>query len=412
MSEQKIKGVNRRSFLGTLSKVTALGSISLSPLGVLAKKEEPVAKPTEGSHVFLAQPYLQMLGPDRMSIRWITAQPSYSWVEYGENATTDKKAHSVTDGLVNANNRIHEVVLEGLQPGKAYQYRVASKEVKEFQPYKLTYGETINSEVHSFATLDANAKEVNWLVLNDIHDRPESFSQLVNLNQNDPYQFVFLNSDMFDYQTNEEQIINHLLTPCTASFASKKPLLFVRGNHETRGKYARQLKEYFTNPGGEYFTFQAGPVFAIALDTGEDKEDTHPVYAGIVDFDTYREKQAQWLEKQLQSRAFKKAKFRVVMMHIPPFYSGEGHGALHCRKLFSPLFDKYKVDLVIAGHTHKYGVHKPVAGNHKYPIIIGGGPRDGNRTLIKVKADQNNLKLRMLCDNDTEVGSYELTATR
>jgi hypothetical protein len=28
-------------------------------------------------------------------------------VEYGENGIADKKAHSVTDGLVNAYNRIH-----------------------------------------------------------------------------------------------------------------------------------------------------------------------------------------------------------------------------------------------------------------------------------------------------------------
>lgn len=411
MSEQ-IKPVNRRSFLGTISKVTALGSLSFSPLAVFANREKPVSKPYAGEHVFLAQPYLQMLGPDRMSIRWITARPSYGWVEYGEKESTNKKAHAVTNGLVDAYTRIHEVVVEGLQPGKTYHYRVASKEIKEFQPYKLTYGDTIQSEVHSFATLDPNAKEVSWLVLNDIHDRPASFAHLVNLNGNEPYDFVFLNGDMFDYQTDEKQIIDHLLTPCAACFASKKPLLFVRGNHETRGKYARQLKDYFTNPGGEYFSFQAGPVFAIALDTGEDKEDSHPVYAGITDFDAYREKQAVWLEKQMQSKAFKKAAFRVVMMHIPPFYSGDGHGTLHCRKLFSPLFDKYKIDLVIAGHTHTHGVHKPVSGQHSYPIVIGGGPKEGRRTLIKVKADQHKLRLQMLGDNGTEVGSYLLASSR
>jgi acid phosphatase type 7 len=412
MPEQKIPAVNRRSFLGRVSKLTALGTISLSPLGALAGREKPVSKPPESSHVFLAQPYLQMLGPDRMSIRWITALPSYGWVEYGENGSTGKKAHSVTDGLVDAYNRIHEVVLEGLQPGKTYQYRVASKEIKEFQPYKLTYGETINSEVHTFSTLDPKTKETSWLILNDIHDQPASFAHLMSLNGNDPYDFVFLNGDMFDHQTDEKQIIDHLLVPCTTCFASKKPMLFVRGNHETRGKYARQLKDYFTNPGGEYFSFQADPVFAIALDTGEDKEDTHPVYAGIVDFDAYRQQQAVWLEKQMQTRAFKKAKFRVVMMHIPPFYSGKGHGTLHCRSLFSPLFEKYKVDLVISGHTHRYGVHKPVAGEHRYPIIIGGGPKEGSRTLIKVKADQHKLRLQMLDDKGTEVGKYELTSSR
>lgn len=412
MSEQKLKPVNRRNFLGTISKATALGTIGLSPLAVLAGEKETKEEPLAGEHIFLSKPYLQMQAPGQMSIRWISNKPSYSWVEYGENGSADKKAHTVTDGLVDAYNCIHEVLIEGLVPGKTYQYRVASKEIISFEPYKLTYGETINSELHSFTAPDPNSKEVSWLVLNDIHDRPASFGQLLKLNGNDPYDFVFLNGDMFDYQADEKQIIDHLLTPCTEVFASKKPLLFVRGNHETRGLYARHLKDYFSNPGGEYFTFQQGPVFAIALDTGEDKPDEHPVYAGIVDFDRYRERQAVWLEKQMQTKAFKKAKFRVVMMHIPPFYSGDWHGTLHCRKLFSPLFDKYKIDLVISGHTHTHGIHKAVAGSHNYPIVIGGGPSTGTRTLIKIKADQSKLTLQMLSDNGTEVGNYEVKASR
>ena len=412
MTQQKLNPVNRRNFLGTISRATALGTIGLSPLAALAGEKETKEEPLAGEHIFLAKPYLQMQGPNQMSIRWITNKPSYSWVEYGENENAYKKAHTVTDGLVDAYNRIHEVLIEDLLPGKTYQYRVASKEIILFEPYKLTYGETINSELHSFTAPDPNSKEISWLVLNDIHDRPASFGPLLNLNGNDPYDFVFLNGDMFDYQADEKQIIDHLLTPCTEVFASKKPLLFIRGNHETRGKYARQLKDYFSNPGGEYFTFQAGPVFAIALDTGEDKPDEHPVYAGIVDFDRYRERQAVWLEKQMQTRAFKKAKFRVVMMHIPPFYSGDWHGTLHCRKLFSPLFDKYKIDLVISGHTHTYGIHKAVAGSHNYPIVIGGGPGSGTRTLIKIKADQRNLTLQMLGDNGNEVGNYVVKASR
>lgn len=413
MSELPNNALNRRNFLGSITRATALGTAALTPFGALAKEAATAPATAEAEHVFLAKPYLQAMTANSMTIRWITARPCYSWVEYGEQGTVlDKKAHAVTDGLVNAYNRVHEVVIEGLQPGKTYGYRVVSKDIKEFQPYKLTYGDTIQSDTYSFNTINPAVKEVSWLILNDIHDRPASFGHLMGLNKDNPYDFVFLNGDMFDYQTDEQQIIDHLLTPCTAAFASNKPLLFVRGNHETRGKYARNLKDYFSNPGGQYFSFQWGPVFAIALDTGEDKEDNTPVYAGIVDFDAYRIKQAAWLETQLQSKAYKKAKYRVVMMHIPPHYSGKGHGALHCREMFSPLFDKYKVDIVISGHTHTYGVHPPVAGQHNYPLIIGGGPNEGKRTLIRVKADQQKLSLQMLKDDGTEVGKYEILAKR
>lgn len=409
----KKSGLPRRQFLGAISKAGVLGTLSATPLAGMAKEFQKVsARPAEG-HVFLTRPYVQAPTSNSICINWITNKLCYSWVEYGEDNILDKKAHHTTDGFVAAYNRINCIELTGLKPATTYRYKVYSKEILSFQPYKLTYGETISSEEYSFTTTDPKATSASWLILNDIHDRPESFAPLLALNGTDPYDFVFLNGDMFDYQTDEDQIINHLLNPCTDAFASHKPFMFVRGNHETRGKYARELKQYFANiDKGHYFSFTQGPVFNIVLDTGEDKEDTHPVYAGIVDFDAYRREQAFWLKEQLKSKAFKKAKFRVVMMHIPHYHSGDGHGTIHCREMFGSLFNQYKIDLLISGHTHTYGVHEPEPGKHHFPIIIGGGPKNGNRTLIKLKADQQRLDLQMLRDDGVEVGRYTILSKR
>lgn len=412
MSEKKLT-MHRRTFLGNISKAGILGALAATPAAAMAKQiQQMAARPAEG-HIFLAKPYLQNPSSTGMSIMWITNKLCYSWVEYGEGDKLDRKAHEIKDGLVNAYNRVNAVKLETLKPATRYSYRVASKEITDFQPYKLTYGETIHSDVFTFSTPDPKAGTASWLVMNDIHDRPKSFAQLMQLNGTDPYDYVFFNGDIFDYQTDEQQIIDHMLTPCSEAFASQKPFLFVRGNHETRGKFARNLGDYYSNINNQYyFSYSTGPVFNIVLDTGEDKEDTHPVYAGIVDFDVYRRQQASWLEKQMQSEAFKKAKFRVVMMHIPHYYAGDAHGTLHCRELFAPLFDKYKIDLFIAGHTHKFGVFDPVPGKHSYPIIIGGGPKEGTRTLIKIKADKKVLRLHMIKDDGTEVGKYQINSKR
>lgn len=76
------------------------------------------------------------------------------------------------------------------------------------------------------------------------------------------------------------------------------------------------------------------------------------------------------------------------------------------------MFEEHKIDLFIAGHTHRHGIHQPVGGKHAYPVVIGGGPKEGARTIMHVKADRKTLKLVMLKDDGTEAGKVELNAKR
>lgn len=397
----------RRDFIGLVSKTSIIGLGGASVLSSALAKEHKNELSDE--HIFLTKPYLQNPGFNTMTVMWITAKDTYSWVEYREEGGELKTANAVTDGMVDANNRIHRIVLNDLKSEKRYTYKVFSKEITDYQPYKITYGSTIESDENEFTTPGLNSEKVSLLIMNDIHDRPKSIPHLIGLNGKDPFDFVFFNGDMFDFQKDQEQIIQNMINPCTNTFASSVPFMYTRGNHETRGKFARQLPAYFNNiDAAQYFAFTHGPVHFIALDTGEDKEDSAPVYAGLVNFDAYRRKQAVWLEQQLKSSDYRKAKFKIVLMHIPHYHSGDWHGTMHCREVFGPLFNKYKIDLMISGHTHTYGIHKPQEG-HNFPIVIGGGPNDGKRTLIKLKADKHALNLSMIKDDGQEVGTYEIT---
>jgi len=350
-------------------------------------------------------PYLQSPLPGKITVRWITHEPCFSWVEYGESADRlTQKAMATEFGLVEAYNTVHAITLTDLLPGRQYFYRICSKKIDSFEPYKLVYGETFAGEPVSFETIHPGAESVSFLVLNDIHDRPESFPHLLQYKGDEKRDFVFLNGDMFNYQDDEDQLVNHLLQPISGLSATT-PFIFSRGNHETRGKFARRLPEYFnSSEQGFYFSFQFGPMYAIVLDSGEDKPDDTPVYAGIVDFDHYRQVQAEWLKKEAAKKSFKKAKYKVVFSHIPLFNSGDWHGPLHCRQVWNDIFNEAKIDVLISGHTHVYGIHPPVKGQHNYPIVIGGGPQDGKRTIIKVKADSEAFVLDMTDDSGKQVG--------
>lgn len=404
----------RRQFIRRVSGIGAAGlAASCLPASVMASASRQLPAHPEKGHVFLTPPYLQAPAPDAMTVMWIANLPSYSWVEYGETEQLGQRSDRASAGLVEAYNRVNCIVLRDLKPGTRYHYRVCSQQITDFQPYKLSYGDTIHSALYSFTTPSERPDSVSMLILNDIHDRPYSFADLMKWKGERAADFVFLNGDMFDYQTDEQQLIDHLITPCTATFASEIPFMFVRGNHETRGKFRGEIHHYFRNPqGAQYFAFRWGPVHFTVLDTGEDKPDDAPVYAGLVRFDAYREEQARWADEVMRTPAFREAPFRVALLHIPQYYSGDWHGTMHVRQLFAPLFNRHGIDLSISGHTHRYGVFDPVKGDHHYPIIIGGGPQTGKRTIIRLHADAGRLDLRMIRDDGVEVGAYQLKAKR
>lgn len=308
----KLNKNTRRSFLTkSIASVTGAVVASALPISAFAEERNSDVLPVDDSHSFLTKPYLQAPSANGMTIMWLTNLKCLNWVEFGETEKLGTKAQQTTNGMLNTHSKINCVSINGLKPNTQYFYRVFSKQILDFQPYKMTFGEIISSEIYSFATLNPEAEQVNWLVMNDIHDRPESFRDLMQLNNGKSYDFVFLNGDMFDYQTDENQIVKHLLNPCSL-FSTTKPFMLVRGNHETRGKFSRNLCDYYYNyDNKEYYSFKMGPVFTMVLDTGEDKKDSHPVYGGAIDFDKYREEQAVWLEEQMKTKAFKKAAFRV-----------------------------------------------------------------------------------------------------
>ena len=397
---------NRRKFL---EKFAQLGTLTTLP--VLATEAAPTPVLEEKNH-FIAGPYLQNLLSDEITIMWITHKNSLSWVEYGEGAYLSKKAFAYQDGLIEANNRINKITISGLTAGANHKYRIVSTEILGYSGSKVHFGETIMSGIYSFKTPAANEEEFKMVVFNDIHDRAQTIPQLLyrhgfSGNTRD-FDFVVFNGDTFETTNNETQIIEHLLKPCGDVFSTERPFVFVQGNHEVRGAFSRQLPQYFASPNHKfYYAFTRGPVRFVVLDAGEDKTDDNWEYGGLSAFDRYREIQKKWLEQEIETPEFKKAPFRIVLIHISPFHSGDWHGPMHCQKVFGPVLNKAKIDLQISGHTHRYATHEP-DNTHNYPIVIGGGPVEGNRTLIKLHATSKELNLQMIRDDGEVVGKFNL----
>jgi hypothetical protein len=79
---------------------------------------------------------------------------------------------------------------------------------------------------------------------------------------------------------------------------------------------------------------------------------------------------ARWLDREIASQEFRKARWHVLVVHIPLY--GEACSE-HARPLYLPVLDKTKFDLEINGHIHVSRLLKPGAAGNPHPVVSVGG---------------------------------------
>lgn len=343
-------------------------------------------------------PYLQAPSPTGMTIVWITNRNCVSKVIYGTSSgALTESAVSSQHGLIDANTALHRVSLRGLKPGTTYYYRAVSTEIVDFKPYKTTYGQTVQSDLWQFTTLDERKERFRFVVLNDRHEKVPALRTALRSVGWDTVDLAFFNGDMISDPMTEQQIFRGFLDPCCNLFAAAVPFVYVRGNHETRGLLARRFMNWFpTDSGRYYYSISHGGVCFTMLDAGEDKADTSNEYSGLVDFERYLKEETEWLRKEVETEAFRKANFRVVVVHIPPTGMVDPKFIREKWALdtWGPIFEKAKVDVVFSGHTHQYAEIPPREGKNAFPLIIGG-----TETVIRCEVDGQRLSI-VVTNND------------
>lgn len=362
-----------------------------------ARGENPLAQTTNAAPsstplTITHGPFLQGPSETAVTISWATSRKCVSRVEYRQESSTEWHTNSPAHhGLVDANVTYHNAALSGLEPGTGYRYRVVSREIVQFLPYKVTYGDTVTSAEGHFTTLDTRKQSFSFIAVNDRHEKAAALAaSLTSVNWTN-VDLVFLNGDMVNAATNEQQIYECVVDPCVQKFAEVTPLVYVRGNHDARGSFARQLLDYFPSDSGRYYrALNHGPVAFLVLDCGEDKADASAEYSGLVDFDPYMREQARWLARQIEEPAFQKARFRVCFLHIPPL-SKPDPKFIRPQWLLDnvvPLLNRGKVDLLICGHTHRYAIQGAGTNGLNFPMIIGG-----TETVIRCDVTADEIRV-------------------
>jgi len=98
-----------------------------------------------------------------------------------------------------------------------------------------------------------------------------------------------------------------------------------------------------------------------------------------------------FLEADLAAVDREKTPWVFAVHHHSP-YSCSNHGSIRrVREAFQPLYDRYRVDIVLTGHDHNYERSKPIRGFEEGEgIVAASGPRgvpiDGSGTIYVVTA--------------------------
>ena len=155
-----------------------------------------------------------------------------------------------------------------------------------------------------------------------------------------------------------------------------RPWMPTAGNHENEALGAHGFEAYqtyFTVPdngaspdlNGLWYSFRAGSVMVIALSTTTTSASRTPATSTSTATPAAPRRRG-WRHSSPSARRDRSIDWIVVCMHqvaMSTAMAPPGNGAdLGIRQEWMPLFDRYGVDLVVAGHEHHYERELPVRG--------------------------------------------------
>lgn len=223
----------------------------------------------------------------------------------------------------------------------------------------LTGSPTSTKPIEQFPP--GQAPELRLAVLGDVgyaNDREHRTAAAVfEAGRGDPYDALVLLGDNVYPSGDPARLDETVFTPFGDVLGSGAQLLAILGNHDVKQDHADAQIAALGMP-GPWYARQVGDVTFVALDSNRPNDP----------------QQRAWLEGIL---AAAKTTWKIVALHHPPYSAGYQGSSIAAREAFSPLFEKYGVQLVLSGHEHDYQRSLPING---VTYVVSGGAADTRRT--------------------------------
>jgi predicted phosphodiesterase len=172
-----------------------------------------------------------------------------------------------------------------------------------------------------------------------------------------PFSFVLMLGDNIYGRETARDFERKFERPYKRVLEAGIPFYAALGNHDEPNIQIHYTP--FNMDGRRYYSFRKGDAEFFALDS---------TYMSTA--------QVKWIEQALAASS---AKWKIAYMHHPMYSSGKRHGSdLELRAFLEPLFLKYGVRVVLAGHEHFYERLKPQQGIAYFTAGSAGKLRAGN----------------------------------
>jgi len=225
---------------------------------------------------------------------------------------------------------------------------------------------------------------VRFLVLGDggtgERAQHEVAAQMARYRQRFPFTFALMLGDNIYGRERPQDFAKKFERPYKALLDAQVRFHAALGNHDDPNQ--RYYKPY--NLGGKrYRTFKEGHVRFYVIDSNYlDPE------------------QVRWLESELKASG---SDWKIAYFHHPLYTTAWRGPEVELRAVLEPLFVKYGVDVVFAGHEHVYERFKPQRGIHHFTVggaakLRRGDTRRGPLTAATFDTDRSFLLVEVVED--------------
>lgn len=326
-----------------------------------------------------------------------------------------------SNGINRSEVSVHRVTVPAAVLDRARKYTIGYRRIIDRKPYFPELEEAVYAE-HDFKPVPND--KINIYHIADTHNLIQAPSEagMYFANKGETLDLLVLNGDIPDHSGCVENFdtVYEIVSKLTGG---EIPTVFSRGNHDLRGLCAESFAEYTPSERGRsYYTLRVGPIWAILLDCGEDKDDTHPEYGGTIDCHRFRLSQTEFVEKVIADRKNEYdadgVKYKLVISHVPfsykldpPFDIESDVYTEWCRL----LRENVRPDLMLSGHLH--AAFAAIPGDEKYdsygqpcPLVVGSIPYHPNNERAEgfvgcaITLDKKNVKIVFNKNNGEVVG--------